>query len=99
MTFAGATAAVWSSGCPTVAPSGAAFISGSEWGTLDGQLVMAVLKDRHLRFVRMDGNTVVGTAVAVTDRGRLRAAHMGPDGYLWVAQDSSSGSILKVGPL
>ena len=99
MTYAGATRAVWSSGCPTIAPSGAAFISGSRWGALDNQLVMAVLKDRHLRFLRMDGNTVVGTEVAVTDRGRLRAAHMGPDGFLWVAQDSSNGSILKVGPL
>jgi glucose/arabinose dehydrogenase len=99
MTHAGATRAVWSSGCPTIAPSGAAFISGSRWGALDNQLVMAVLKDRHLRFLRMDGNTVVGAEVAVTDRGRLRAAHMGPDGFLWVAQDSSNGSILKVGPL
>jgi glucose/arabinose dehydrogenase len=99
MTYAGARAAVWSSGCPTIAPSGAAFVSGARWGALDDQLVMAVLKDRHLRFVRMDGSTVVGTHVAVTDRGRLRAAHMGPDGYLWVARDSSSGSILRVGPV
>jgi glucose/arabinose dehydrogenase len=99
MTYAGATRAVWSSGCPTIAPSGAAFVAGSRWGALDNQLVMAVLKDRHLRFLRMDGNTVVGAEVAVTDRGRLRAAHMGPDGFLWVAQDSSNGSILKVGPL
>ncbi|MGI9578452.1 MAG: PQQ-dependent sugar dehydrogenase [Microthrixaceae bacterium] len=99
MTFSGATQAVWSSGCPTIAPSGAAFISGTHWGALDNQLVMAVLKDRQLRFVRMNGNAVLGTEVAVTDKGRLRAAHMGPDGFLWVAQDSSSGSVLKVGPI
>lgn len=99
MTFSGATPAVWSTGCPTIAPSGAAFISGAHWGALENQIVMAVLKDRQLRFVRMNGNAVVGTDVAVTNKGRLRAAHMGPDGFLWVAQDSSSGSILKVGPL
>ncbi len=98
MTFSGATPAVWSTGCPTIAPSGAAFVSGPEWGAWDNQLVMGVLKDHHLRFVRMEDNSVVGTDVRLTDRGRLRAVEMGPDGKLWVAQDSSSGSILRLGP-
>lgn len=99
MTFPGAREAVWSTGCPTIAPSGATFINGSEWGVLDNQLVMAVLKGRQLRFVRMNGFSVIGTEVRLTDEGRLRAVQMTDDGSLLVAQDSSNGSILRVRPV
>ncbi|MCB0954485.1 MAG: PQQ-dependent sugar dehydrogenase [Microthrixaceae bacterium] len=98
MTFAGGVPSVWSSGCPTIAPSGAAFVSGPQWGQWDGQLVVAVLKGSQLRFVRLDGYAVAGTDVRITDRGRLRAVEMGPDGALWVAQDSTNGSILRIAP-
>ena len=96
--LAGASAAVWSSGCPTIAPSGATFVSGAEWGVWDDQFVMAVLKSRRLTFVRMDGSTLVGTDTTLTDRGRLRAVAQAPDGRLWVAQDSNSASLLVVEP-
>lgn len=98
MTFAGATPAVWSSGCPTIAPSGAAFVSGAQWGQWDDQLAMAVLKGTELRFVRLDGSTLVGTDVRLEDQGRLRAVQMGPDGRLWVLQDASPGSVLVLDP-
>jgi glucose/arabinose dehydrogenase len=98
MTFTGATPAVWSSGCPTIAPSGAAFVSGAQWGQWEDQLAMAVLKGTELRFVRLDGSTLVGTDVRLEDQGRLRAVQMGPDGRLWVLQDASPGSVLVLGP-
>ena len=98
MTFPGATPAVWSSGCPTIAPSGAAFLTGASWGAWEGRLVLAVLKGQRLRFLQISGATTTGSDDRVTDKGRLRAVKMGPDGALWVAQDSSPGSILRYVP-
>jgi hypothetical protein len=36
--------------------------------------------------------------VVITDRGRLRSAVLGPDGNLYIAQDSVTGGILRVTP-
>ncbi len=94
----GAIAAVWSSGCPTIAPSGATFVSGAQWGPWDGALAVAVLKGSRLMFVRINGTTLVGTDARLTDRGRLRAVAQGPDGSLWVAQDADPGALLRVVP-
>lgn len=98
MTALGATPAVWSSGCPTIAPSGATFVTGGGWGTWNGYFVLAVLKDRRLRFLELDGDAVVGFDDHVTDMGRLRQVQVGPDGALWVLQDSSSASVLRFIP-
>ena len=99
LTIPGARAAVWSSGCPTIAPSGATFVSGSQWGSWNGALAVAVLKGTRLMFVRFGGPTsdaVVGVDVRLTDRGRLRSVRQAPDGSLWVAQDASPGSLLRL---
>jgi glucose/arabinose dehydrogenase len=94
----GATPAVWSSGCPTIAPSGATFLSGAQWGAWNDQMVMAVLKGSRLTFVRIDGTTLQGTDTRLTTKGRLRAARLGPDGSLWVAQDANPGSLFRLTP-
>lgn len=98
--FPDARPAVWSSGEPTIAPSGATFLSGPAWGSWDGALVMAVLKARQLRVVTLDGDR---TAVAeqwtdVEDQGRLRSAVQGPDGSLYVITDADDGRILRITP-
>jgi glucose/arabinose dehydrogenase len=94
----GAVAAVWSSGCPTIAPSGATFVTGSQWGGWTDQLAVAVLKGSRLMFVRLNGSTLVGTDDRLTDRGRLRTVRNGPDGSLWVAQDANPGSLFRLVP-
>lgn len=98
MTFPGATAAVWSSGCPTIAPSGATFLTGGGWGDREGQLAVAVLKGTRLMLVALSSNTVVSVESRITDQGRLRTARMGPDGSLWLVQDASPGSLIKLSP-
>ncbi len=97
--IAGTTAAVWSSGCPTIAPAGSTFLSGSQWGQWEDQFVMAVLKSQRLTFVRIDGSTLQGIDTRLTNQGRLRTAVQGPDGSLWVAQDSSNASLLRLTPV
>jgi glucose/arabinose dehydrogenase len=98
--FPNAKRAVWSSGCPTLATSGAAFVTGSKWGAWDGMLVIGCLKGARLLAVKIDatGTTVDGTASMLADRGRLRATAVGPDGNLYVttANGAVTDSILQV---
>jgi glucose/arabinose dehydrogenase len=46
--FPSAVRAAKSSGTPTVAPSGATFVSGSQWGAWNGKLIVALLKRQAL---------------------------------------------------
>ena len=101
--FPNAVKAVWSSGCPTIAPSGATFLSGAKWSGWDGALAVAVLKDQHLEVFYIDGtkgNSVTDVYNVITTQGRLRSAVQGPDGNLYIATDTDTpnGKILKVVP-
>jgi glucose/arabinose dehydrogenase len=97
--FPAAVPAVWSSGCPTIAPSGAGFLTGAPWKDWNASLAVAVLKGTQLRVLTFDGpGAVTAEASGVTDQGRLRVAVQGPDGNLYIAQDASPGSILRVVP-
>ena len=98
LSIPGAIGAVWSSGCPTIAPSGATFVSGAQWGDWNGTLAVAVLKGTRLMFVHLDGSTLQGIDTRLTDRGRLRTVRQAPDGSLWVAQDANPGSLLRLVP-
>lgn len=91
---------VWTSGSPTVAPSGATFVTGPQWGAWNGALVLAMLKGSQLRVLILDqaGTTTVAQFTALTDRGRLRSVVQGPDANLYVATDAGGGQILRVTP-
>lgn len=97
--FPDAISAVWSSGCPTVAPSGAGFLTGSQWSAWDNSLAVAVLKGTELHIFRFnDDGTKYLDWITMEDKGRLRVAVQGPDGDLYVAQDADPGAILKLHP-
>ena len=102
MTGPGGIAAVWSSGSPTIAPSGATLLTGAQWKGFNGALAMAVLKGKQLRIVYFDdlyGLTSIGSTVTMTGAGRLRSAVQGPDGNLYVSTDNGSNDqILLVVP-
>lgn len=97
--FPGAIDAVWSSGCPTIAPSGGTFLDGGQWSGWNQALAVAVLKDRHLHVFALgtQGEAVFQWEV-LTGYGRLRVAVQGPDGDLYVAVDATDGRILRVHP-
>jgi glucose/arabinose dehydrogenase len=103
MTAAGATPARWSSGVPTFAPSGAAFLHGSQWRAYEGALAVATLKGSALRLQFYDAAGVHGGEVVPAPLngtfGRLRAVVQGPDGALYVSTSNGSGDrILRVTP-
>jgi glucose/arabinose dehydrogenase len=98
--FPNAIPAVWSSGCPTIAPSGGGFVTGPSWGLWSHSLAVAVLKGSRIMFLRLDSNgNVVERIDRITDQGRLRTAVQGPEGDLYVSQDTNPGGILRVHPV
>lgn len=91
--------AVWSSGCPTIAPSGAEFISDEQWGPWSGALAVAVLKDKQLLLVQLEGDSVIRTRIELDgEAGRLRTVRNAPDGSLWLTADASPGAVIRVVP-
>lgn len=96
--------AAWSSGDPTVASSGGAFITGSQWGNLDGAMGVSMLKGEHLRFFTFDKSFKLvrqyRPAELDGDYGRLRGAKAGPGGALWVTtSNGTNDKILKITPI
>lgn len=96
--FPDAVPATWSSGDSTIAISDVAFLSGKQWGIWDGRLVVAVLKDKHLRLITLKNEKVVSQQTLFDDTyGRLRAAVLGPDGALYFTTDNGTeDAIIKV---
>jgi glucose/arabinose dehydrogenase len=97
--FPNAVRPVWASGSPTIAPSGATFVTGAQWGTWNGALVAACLKASKLETFFFDGDRIVGQQSSVTTFGRLRTPVQGPDGNLYVTTSNGSNDrILVVTP-
>lgn len=99
--FPNAKKALWSSGCPTIATSGAGFVTGSKWSAWNGMLVIGCLKGERLFGVMIDstGTKSLGVAQMLTNQGRLRTPAQGPDGNLYVTTSNGSDDhILKVVP-
>ena len=94
--------AAWSSGTPTIATSGAAWVRGSQWGALEGTLAVAALKGSEVLFMRFDA---AGALVSVTRPprlrrlGRLRSITSARDGDLLVTTDNGARDrVVRVSP-
>ncbi|MGD9531355.1 PQQ-dependent sugar dehydrogenase [Pseudonocardia sp.] len=101
--FPDAVPAVWSSGRPVEAVAGAAFLSGPQWGTLDGVLAVAALRGEKLLLMTLgpDGAVASVGVPAELDAtyGRLRAVRSAPDGSLLVTtSNSSDDQVLRIDP-
>jgi glucose/arabinose dehydrogenase len=90
---------VWRAGCPTIAPSGGTFLTARVWGRWRGRMIIAVLKDQHLRLINVEPGVADQGRVILSGRGRLRTVVQGPRGGLNVPVDANPGRILRVVPL
>ena len=95
--YPGALRPAWSSGFPTVAPSGGTFVTSAQWGGLANaaHIVLAVLKGEELRLISTGG----AQSTLVTGQGRIRVAVEGPDGLLYLLTDANPGRVLQVTPV
>ncbi|MCB1016151.1 MAG: PQQ-dependent sugar dehydrogenase, partial [Acidimicrobiales bacterium] len=99
----GARPAQRSSGNPTNAWSGAQFLAGESWGTWEGALVVAALKDQqvHVMHFTRAGTFVREEVPGELDGtlGRLRTPVQGPDGALYLTTSAATGNrIVRVAP-
>jgi glucose/arabinose dehydrogenase len=99
--FPNAIPAKWESGETTEAVCAATFLSGPQWGDLDGALVVTALKGAKVLLFKLDANASVQSVSIPTEfndkYGRLRAARQGPDGALYITtSDGSNDKLLRV---
>lgn len=94
----------WSSGTPTLATSGAVWLSHPRWGRWQGRLAVASLKDESLHVMRFSRrNRFIGmVSVAELDgtHGRLRSARLDATGVLYITTSNGGGHdrVLRVVP-
>jgi len=98
--FPDAIDAIWSSGNPTQATSGATFMKGRQWKAWDGALAISVLKAAHLKVLILQNNKVVKEQKVFEGTfGRLRTAVQGPDGDLYISTDNGGNDkIIRITP-
>ncbi|WP_107705875.1 PQQ-dependent sugar dehydrogenase [Nocardioides allogilvus] len=96
------TEAIWTSGTPTIATSGAAWTTGSSWGAYGEALAVAALAGERLLLIRFDAGlrqVDVSTPEVMRRYGRLRSVTSLPDGDLLVTTSNGSNDrILRVSP-
>jgi glucose/arabinose dehydrogenase len=96
---------LWTSGqTSTEAPSGAAFLTGAQWGPLDGRLAVVALRGQKTLLFQLnaDGSQVTDLALPteLNDAfGRLRGVRSGPDGALYITTSNGSDDrLLRITP-
>ncbi|MGM1059832.1 PQQ-dependent sugar dehydrogenase [Saccharothrix sp. Mg75] len=99
--FPDAVEAVWSSGDPTEAICDAAFLSGEQWGGMEGVLAVTALKGaKVLLFTITPEGGVHSVSIPVeldSTHGRLRGAELGPDNALYVTtSNGEDDKVLKI---
>lgn len=96
------TSAIWRSGTPTIATSGAAWTSGTKWGAYDAALAVATLGGERMILIRFNKKLQqidVHTPDVMRKYGRLRSVTSLSNGDLLVATSNGTNDrILRVSP-
>ena len=84
---------------PSIAPSGMAFVSGSQFPQWQGNLLVGALRGQMLVRLTLDGEKVLGEERLLQGRSRLRDVRMGPDGLVYLLTDEAQGALLRLEPV
>jgi glucose/arabinose dehydrogenase len=84
---------------PSIAPSGMAFYAGERFPRWRGDLFVGALRDQMLVRLRLEGEKVVREERMLRGvLGRIRDVRAGPDGFLYLLNDSSDGVVARLEP-
>ncbi len=85
---------------PSIAPSGMAFYTGDRFPAWRGDLFIGALRDQMLVRLRLDGEKIVKEERMLKNTlGRIRDVRNGPDGYIYLLTDESSGVLARLEPV
>ncbi|WP_295500841.1 PQQ-dependent sugar dehydrogenase [Limnohabitans sp. Rim8] len=85
---------------PSIAPSGMAFVSGSQFPQWQGDLLMGALRGQILVRLVLDGEKVLREERLLQGRaGRIRDVRMGPDGLVYLLSDGPDGALMRLEPV
>lgn len=84
---------------PSIAPSGMTEYQGEVFPQWNGNLFVSALAERSVRRLTLKNGKVIAQEKLLTELNeRIRDIRTGPNGYLYVLTDSSSGAVLKLSP-
>lgn len=84
---------------PSIAPSGLAIVHGNRYPAWDGNLMVGALRRQKIERVVLseDKSSVIHRERLLQNIGRVRDVRMGPDGFLYFAEESA-GRIFRIVP-
>ncbi len=84
---------------PSIAPSGMAFVSGSQFSQWRGSMLVGALRGQMLVRLTLEGDKVLSEERLFQGRpGRVRDVRMGPDGLVYLLTDDPQGALLRLEP-
>jgi glucose/arabinose dehydrogenase len=84
---------------PSIAPSGMAFVSGSQFPQWQGNLLVGALRGQMLLRLVLEGEKVLREERLLQGRaGRIRDVRMGPDGLIYLLSDGPDGALMRLEP-
>jgi glucose/arabinose dehydrogenase len=84
---------------PSIAPSGMAFVNGSQFPQWQGNLLVGALRGQMLVRLVLDGEKVLREERLLQGRaGRIRDVRMGPDGLVYLLSDGPDGALMRLEP-
>ena len=84
---------------PSIAPSGMAFVSGSQFPQWQGDLLVGALRGQMLVRLVLNGEKVIREESLLQGRaGRIRDVRMGPDGLIYLLSNGADGALLRLEP-
>lgn len=85
---------------PSIAPAGMVIVTNNRFAHWKGNLLVAALKSRDVRRIRIDGDSIKEVETLFSEFGaRLRDIREAPDGSLYLLTDhATNGQIIRIEP-
>ena len=83
---------------PSIAPCGAAFVTGDRYPNWTGDFLVGSLRFEYLNRCQITSDEITGEELLMENLGRLRSVAMGPDGYIYVGVEEP-GAVYRLTPI